>query len=159
MTWYEITFIVCISIAFVQTVLMLLGLDFDFDLDVGGSDLVSFKGLLHFLVGSMGTLCIFDSITLLSVLTAITVGIVLVVMLNWIYKLLSKSLTQEIQYEINIPEQLVEIYSWNGSSGECVIVLEGVIKYIPIISDEPLDLECGDYVYASGNRKLLKITN
>lgn len=158
MAWYEITFIVCLSIAFIQTVLMLLGLDLDFDFDVD-SDLISFKGLLHFLVGAMGTLCIFGSVTLWSVLTATVVGIVLVIMLNWIYKLLSKALTQEIQYEVNIPEQLVEIYSWNGSSGECVIVLEGVIKYIPIISDEPLDLECGDYVYASGNRKLLKITN
>lgn len=158
MNWYEITFIVCISIAFVQTVLMLLGLDLDFDFDVD-SDLISFKGLLHFLVGAMGTLCIFGSVTLWSVLTATVVGIVLVILLNWIYKLLSKALTQEITYEVNIPEQLVEIYSWNGSSGECVIVLEGVIKYIPIISDEPLDLECGDYVYASGNRHLLKITN
>lgn len=158
MNWYEITFIVCLSIAFIQTVLMLLGLDLDFDFDVD-SDLISFKGLLHFLVGAMGTLCIFGSVTLWSVLTATVVGIVLVIMLNWIYKLLSKALTQEITYEVNIPEQLVEIYSWNGSSGECVIVLEGVIKYIPIISDEPLDLECGDYVYASGNRKLLKITN
>ena len=158
MAWYEITFIVCISIAFIQTVLMLLGLDFDCDFDVD-SDLISFKGLLHFLVGSMGTLCIFDSVTLLSVVTAVAVGIVLVIMLNWIYKSLSKALTQEITYEANIPEQLVEIYSWNGSSGECVIVLEGVIKYIPIMSDEPLELECGDYVYASGNRHLLKITN
>lgn len=158
MNWYEITFIVCLSIAFVQTVLMLLGLDLDFDFDVD-SDLISFKGLLHFLVGAMGTLCIFGSVTLWSVLTATVVGIVLVILLNWIYKLLSKALTQEITYEVNIPEQLVEIYSWNGSSGECVIVLEGVIKYIPIMSDEPLDLECGDYVYASGNRKLLKITN
>lgn len=158
MNWYEIVFIVCLALTFAQTVLMLLGLDLDFDFDVD-SDLISFKGLLHFLVGAMGTLCIFGSVTLWSVLTAVVVGIILVIMLNWIYKSLSKALTQEITYEVNIPEQLVEIYSWNGSSGECVIVLEGVQKHVPIMSDEPLELECGDYVYASGNRHLLKITN
>lgn len=158
MTWYEITFIVCISIAFVQTILMLLGLDLDFDFDVD-SDLISFKGLLHFLVGSTGTLCIFDSATIISVLTATVVGVFLVILLNWIYKSLSKVLTQEIEYETDIPEQLVEIYSWNGSSGECSITLEGVQKQVPIVSDTPLDLQCGDYVYAKGNRHLLKITN
>lgn len=158
MTWYEITFIVCLAIAFVQTILMLLGLDFDLDLD-SGSDLISFKGLLHFLVGSMGTLCLFNKITLLSVLTAVVVGVILVVVLNWIYKSLSKALTQEIEYEVNIPEQLVEIYSWNGSSGECTITLEGVQKQVPIVSDIQMDLQCGDYVYAAGTRNLLKITN
>lgn len=158
MTWYEITFIVCLAIAFGQTTLMLLGLDFDFDLD-DGSDLISFKGLLHFLVGSMGTLCLFNKITLLSVLTAVVVGMILVVVLNWIYKSLSKALTQEIEYEVNIPEQLVEIYSWNGSSGECTITLEGVQKQVPIVSDIQMDLQCGDYVYAAGTRNLLKITN
>ena len=63
MNWYEIVFIVCLALTFGQTVLMLLGLDFDLDLD-DGSDLISFKGLLHFLVGAMGALCIFDSVTL-----------------------------------------------------------------------------------------------
>lgn len=158
MTWYEITFIVCISITFAQTVLMLLGLDLDFDFDVN-SDLISFKGLLHFLVGSTGTLCIFDSVTIISILTATIVGVFLVVLLNWIYKSLSRVLTQEIEYEMDIPEQLVEIYLWNGSYGVCNITLEGAQKQVPIVSDASLDLKCGDYVYAKGNRHLLKITN
>lgn len=160
MLWYEILFLICAALLFVQSVLALIGLDFDgFEFDGPSSDLLSFKGLLHFLTGFSATYCFLDKVTVWTTLTALIVGIVCVAILNWLYKAFAKHLTQEIEYTENIPKQLVEIYSWNGTSGECTIILEGVAKQIPVISDTHKDLRFGDRVYVEGNRHLVKIVN
>jgi hypothetical protein len=152
MLWYDIMFTVCIAVLFLQAVVNLIGFDFDID-----SDVLSFKGLLHFLTGFSATLCLYGKCTLGTVGASLLVGVLCVILLDWLYRKLSKNLSHEIEYLEHIPKQLVEIYSWHGSSGECTIILEGVAKQVPVISDEPMNLRFGDRVYVEGNRNLLKI--
>ena len=153
MTWYEIGCLVCVIIFALQVICQLIGFDLDFEID----DEFSFKGLLHFLCGFFVTLCCFDTITVVSVAVALIIGLLLTFGLGVLYKIMYTKLQEEINYQQEIPKQLVEIYTWNKTSGEVTIILEGVAKQIYATSDKERNLKYGDRVYVEGNRQLVKI--
>lgn len=98
MEWYYILGMISYGIFIVQFVLSFVGADSDIDIDLDGdtdfsfNDLVSFKGLIHFLMGLSGWLMITQEVTVLNVILACIVGIGFMVILFYFYKLLFSKL-------------------------------------------------------------------
>lgn len=96
------------GIFFVQFILSWFGGDTDMDVDFDGnvdmdvSDFVSFKGFIHFLMGSTGWLCVKESVSgnvqWYDYLIALFLGIVFVVILYYLYKFCLK-----LQHQV-VPE-------------------------------------------------------
>lgn len=97
------------GIFIVQFILSWFGGDTDLDVDLDGeldmdvSDIVSFKGLVHFVMGASGWLCIKHSVShsieWYDYLIALICGILFVVILYYLYKLCLK-----LQHQV-IPEK------------------------------------------------------
>ena len=108
---YECMFIICAAIIVAQFALAMLGadLDIDFDadgnIDVDGGSIISFKGIIHFLLGFSAWLAgqsrFVGTITPSDYLIAVGIGVVFTVALYYLYKALSK-LSNEIK-----PESLI----------------------------------------------------
>lgn len=98
-----------------------LDVDLDGELDMDVSDIVSFKGLVHFVMGASGWLCIKQSIShsveWYDYLIALVCGILFVVILYYLYKLCLK-----LQHQV-IPEE-----------GEALV---GRVGFISIPNDLP----------------------
>lgn len=87
------------GIFIVQFILSWFGGDTDLDGELDVSDIVSFKGLVHFVMGASGWLCIKHSIEWYDYLIALICGILFVVILYYLYKLCLK-----LQHQV-IPEE------------------------------------------------------
>lgn len=97
------------GIFLVQFILSWFGGDTDLDVDLDGeldmnvSDIVSFKGLIHFIMGASGWLCVKQSVShsveWYDYLIALVCGILFVVILYYLYKLCLK-----LQHQV-IPEE------------------------------------------------------
>lgn len=84
MEWYYILGIISYGIFILQFCLSFIGgdteMDTDIDIDLDGeadfsfSDLISFKGLIHFLMGLSGWLMITQQVTPLNVVVACVIG-------------------------------------------------------------------------------------
>ncbi len=97
MSWYYILGIISYGIFIIQFLLSNLGIgDVDLDIDLDGeadfgvSDLLSFKGLVHFAMGFSGWLMIIDEITIVTLVTATIIGIAFIFILYFVYKLCMK---------------------------------------------------------------------
>ena len=97
MEWYYILGIISYGIFIVQFILSNLGFgDTDIDIDLDGdvdfdvSDLLSFKGLIHFLMGFSGWLMLSGTVNVFTVVIAIILGISFMVGLYFIYKVCMK---------------------------------------------------------------------
>ena len=82
------------SIFIIRFILSWVGADFDIDADVDIGDVVSFKGLTHFLMGFSGWLSV-KSFTTHNVvwydyLIAFVLGVIFVIILYYVYKFLMK---------------------------------------------------------------------
>ena len=116
------------SIFIIRFILSWVGADFDIDADVDISDVVSFKGLTHFLMGFSGWLSV-KSYTTHNVmwydyLIALILGIIFVILLYFIYKLL---ISLETKPQILSGKQLI------GKTGKIYVILEpedSIKKYI-----------------------------
>ena len=91
--YYTIAVIVY-GIFIIQFILSWVGADFDVDTDLDLSDVVSFKGLTHFLMGFSGWLSV-KSFTTHNVmwydyLIAFILGVIFVIILYYVYKFLMK---------------------------------------------------------------------
>lgn len=100
MKWYYILGMISYGIFLIQFLLSFIGgdsdLDADLDVDFDGqsdfsfSDLISFKGLIHFLMGLSGWLMVTGSPTPLNIVIGCFVGIGFMFILYYIYKLMLK---------------------------------------------------------------------
>ena len=94
MEWYYILGIISYSIFIIQFCLSFTGGDTELDVDLDGatdfsvSDLVSFKGLIHFLMGFSGWLMVTKSTFIVNLIIAFCVGIGFVFILYCVYKLI-----------------------------------------------------------------------
>ena len=116
------------SIFIIRFILSWVGADFDVDADVDISDVVSFKGFTHFLMGFSGWLSVKSYIThnvmWYDYLIALILGIIFVILLYFIYKLL---ISLETKPQILSGKQLI------GKTGKIYIILEpedSIKKYI-----------------------------
>ena len=116
------------SIFIIRFILSWVGADFDVDADVDVSDVVSFKGLTHFLMGFSGWLSVKSYIThnvmWYDYLIALILGVIFVILLYFVYKLL---ISLETKPQILFGKQLI------GKTGKIYIILEpedSIKKYI-----------------------------
>ena len=116
------------SIFIIRFILSWVGADFDVETDLDVSDIVSFKGLTHFLMGFSGWLSV-KSYTTHNVmwydyLIALILGIIFVILLYFVYKLL---ISLETKPQILSGKQLI------GKTGKIYVILEpedSIKKYI-----------------------------
>lgn len=96
MEWYYILGIISYGIFILQFCLSFLfggdtdadiDVDFDGDADLSFSDLISFKGLVHFLMGMSGWLMLQGNTSWLSIVFSIFTGVCFTVFLALVYKL------------------------------------------------------------------------
>ena len=125
--YYAIALIVY-SIFIIRFILSWVGADFDVDADVDIGDVVSFKGLTHFLMGFSGWLSVKSYIThnvmWYDYLIALILGVIFVILLYFVYKLL---ISLETKPQILFGKQLI------GKTGKIYIILEpedSIKKYI-----------------------------
>lgn len=116
------------SIFIIRFILSWVGADFDVEADVDVSDVVSFKGLTHFLMGFSGWLSVKSYIThnvmWYDYLIALILGIIFVILLYFVYKLL---ISLETKPQILSGKQLI------GKTGKIYVILEpedSIKKYI-----------------------------
>ena len=116
------------SIFIIRFILSWVGADFDIEADVDISDVVSFKGLTHFLMGFSGWLSVKSYIThnvmWYDYLIALILGVIFVILLYFVYKLL---ISLETKPQILFGKQLI------GKTGKIYIILEpedSIKKYI-----------------------------
>ena len=116
------------SIFIIRFILSWVGADFDVDADVDISDVVSFKGLTHFLMGFSGWLSVKSYIThnvmWYDYLIALILGIIFVILLYFVYKFL---ISLETKPQILFGKQLI------GKTGKIYVILEpedSIKKYI-----------------------------
>lgn len=116
------------SIFIIRFILSWIGADFDIDADVDISDVVSFKGLTHFLMGFSGWLSVKSYIThnvmWYDYLIALILGIIFVILLYFVYKFL---ISLETKPQILFGKQLI------GKTGKIYVILEpedSIKKYI-----------------------------
>lgn len=125
--YYAIALIVY-SIFIIRFILSWVGADFDVEADVDIGDVVSFKGLTHFLMGFSGWLSVKSYIThnvmWYDYLIALILGIIFVILLYFVYKLL---ISLETKPQILSGKQLI------GKTGKIYVILEpedSIKKYI-----------------------------
>ena len=125
--YYAIALIVY-SIFIIRFILSWIGADFDIDADVDISDVASFKGLTHFLMGFSGWLSVKSYIThnvmWYDYLIALILGIIFVILLYFVYKFL---ISLETKPQILFGKQLI------GKTGKIYVILEpedSIKKYI-----------------------------
>ena len=101
MEWYYVLGIISYGIFIIQFGLSFLGFgDLDIDIDLDGdvdfdiSDLLSFKGLIHFLMGFSGWLMAGGTVNLPAIVAAILMGFVFMIMLYLLYKICMKFNTE-----------------------------------------------------------------
>ena len=116
------------SIFIIRFILSWVGADFDVDADVDVNDVVSFKGLTHFLMGFSGWLSVKSYIThnvmWYDYLIALILGVIFVILLYFVYKLL---ISLETKPQILSGKQLI------GKTGKIYVILEpedSIKKYI-----------------------------
>ena len=116
------------SIFIIRFILSWIGADFDIDADIDIGDVVSFKGLTHFLMGFSGWLSVKSYIThnvmWYDYLIALILGVIFVILLYFVYKLL---ISLETKPQILFGKQLI------GKTGKIYIILEpedSIKKYI-----------------------------
>ena len=125
--YYAIALIVY-SIFIIRFILSWIGADFDVETDLDVSDIVSFKGLTHFLMGFSGWLSVKSYIThnvmWYDYLIALILGVIFVILLYFVYKLL---ISLETKPQILFGKQLI------GKTGKIYVILEpedSIKKYI-----------------------------
>ena len=116
------------SIFIIRFILSWIGADFDIDADIDIGDVVSFKGLTHFLMGFSGWLSVKSYIThnvmWYDYLIALILGVIFVILLYFVYKFL---ISLETKPQILFGKQLI------GKTGKIYVILEpedSIKKYI-----------------------------
>ena len=162
MAWYVIVLIVSSGLFLLTTIISLLfgdmdiGVDTDLDIDSGllVSDVISFKGLVHFAIGFSLALTLMGEFTLLSATAGVVTGIVFVLVLYYLYKFVFEKLQQSMKYTTEINDMDAEVYFWDDKSkiGEVFITLEGRPVTVALECSEDTHFEKGQKIRVSGTR-------
>jgi hypothetical protein len=128
--WYYILGIISYGIFLLQFIVSCitgeidvdLDMDFDGDYDFSINDLVSFKGLIHFLMGFSGFIMLCGKVNIPITIVAIVIGVVFVILLAIVYKMAMK-----LNHEY-VPKAGIELI--------------GTLATVYIIKPEPDSLHC-----------------
>lgn len=161
MTWYLILLSISTCVLVGQTILSFIGgeVDVDMDTDLDSSDMLSFKGIVHFIFGFSLTLTVMGGVSLLSTFVAVLVGLLFTVILFYLYKYIYMYLCQEIIYQNEIKDAPAQVYYWDSelNRGEVVVKLEGRLVYVDAVSTKNVNYQSGDNVIVEGTRNQVTI--
>lgn len=120
-----------------------IDVDFDGEADFSFSDLISFKGLIHFLMGLSGWLMVTGKVTVINVLCACIIGFLFVIILYYIYKLaFNLQSTPTRKNGIELIGSSVTIYLTMEDISErycfCTICNGGVTEEISCVASTPV---------------------
>ena len=125
---YYAVALVVYAVFVIRFILSWVGADFDVESDLDVSDIVSFKGLTHFLMGFFGWMSVKSytthSIMWYDYIIAFVLGVIFVILLYFVYKLL---ISLETKPQVLFGKQLI------GKTGKIYIILEpedSIKKYI-----------------------------
>ena len=140
-----IYYAIAVSLVFViQSVLSLIGSDFDTDtdMDVTPSDVISFKGLTHFLIGFTWSMVIYNSY-----IVSLVSGICMVVIMYYLYKFMN-GLSEERKLDTseNIIGRICEVVSSSDSYTEVQIIINGSLVNKKATSKSSKLYKVGDIV-------------
>jgi prepilin signal peptidase PulO-like enzyme (type II secretory pathway) len=160
MAWYVIVLIVASSLFLITTIGSIffgeIDIDLNADIDSGFlvSDVISFKGLIHFAIGFSLVLTLMQEVTLVSTSVGVVTGIIFVVVLYYLYKLVFEKLQQNMKYTNEIKDLDAEVYFWDDKSkiGEVFITLEGRPVTITLECPDEIHFEKGQKIKVSGTR-------
>ena len=153
MEWYYILGIISYGIFFLQFCLSFIGgdietdadidIDFDGEADFSFSDLISFKGLIHFLMGLSGWFMLTGEVTTINIVIACIVGIFFVLILYYIYKLVLNLQSIPTRKEgIELVGSIATIYltleSISRNHCICTINNGGITEEINCITSSPV---------------------
>ncbi|MDR2926935.1 MAG: hypothetical protein LBV41_01840 [Cytophagaceae bacterium] len=166
MAWYVIVLIVSAGLFMLTTVISVIfgHIDLDTDIDVGSgfelSDVISFKGLLHFAIGFSLTLTLMNEFSLRSAMAGVVTGIVFMIVLYWLYRFVFTKMQQNIKYTSEIKDMDAEVYFWDDKSqtGEVFITLEGRPVTVTLTSAEIIHFEKGQKIKVSGTRHSVSLS-
>jgi len=167
MAWYVIVLIASSGLFVLTTISALIfgDMDLDADVDVGSgfllSDVISFKGLIHFVIGFSLALTLMNGFTLLSATAGVVTGAVFVLVLYYLYKTLFEKLQQSIKYTHEINDMDAEVYFWDAKSntGEVFITLEGRPVTVTLKCEKDVHFEKGQKIRVSGTRHSVQPVN
>lgn len=162
MEWYYILGIISYGIFIVQFLLSNFfgwgDLDLDFDVDFDGEpdfglgDILSFKGLIHFVMGFSGWLMLAGKVTLTTLAIASVIGFVFIVILYYAYRLCLKFNSEPqiksgeglVGKEVSISVQISEM----EYSGNC-ITESGYVPLDKCRLSKPTNhmIKCGDILH------------
>lgn len=139
MEWYYILGMVSYGIFILRCILSFLGIadteldvDFDGDVDFDVSDLLSFKGALHFVMGFSGWLMIIGKINTFTIIAACAIGVVFMVVLYFVYRLCMRFNSEPTRKEgKDLIGRVVTVYC-PLSMGMCSCAIENP-DYVEII--------------------------
>jgi uncharacterized membrane protein len=162
MAWYVIVLIISSALFILTTIISVffgdMDVDMNTDVDVGSgfmlSDVISFKGLMHFTIGFSLTLTLLNEFTLLSVGIGVITGVIFVLVLYYLYKIIFEKLHQSIKYTTEINDMEAEVYYWDRKSktGEVFVTLEGRPVTITLECPDDIDFVKGQKIKVSGTR-------
>ena len=158
MEWYVYVLIASAAIILLQVLISFIfgDVDIDTDLDFEVSDIFSFKGALHFILGMSLVLTIQDEITFASVGVGLITGILFAFILGWFYGKAQKVLSHTLEYEQVLENREAEVYYWDFDSqtGQVFIQLEGRKTLVDLSAPkgEELKLSAGQQIKVSGSR-------
>lgn len=153
MEWYYILGIISYGIFILQFCLSFIGgdteMDTDIDVDLDGeadfsfSDLISFKGLVHFLMGLSGWLMVTQQVTPLNVVVACVIGFAFVLILYYAYKLALNLQSAPTRKEgLGLVGSAATIYLTMENISEkhciCTICNGGVTEEINCVASSPV---------------------
>ncbi len=170
MEWYYYLGAISYGIFIIQTILSFIGIDSDLDvdfdmdgdIDVFGSDIISFKGLIHFAMGFSGWLMITKSTTIPNLCVAGGVGLVFVIVLYLLCKMFMKLSQENVAKEGDdlVGEKVRIVYKTNkhvtDANGDLLDVYNGYIRGMEItcVNLNNIPLIIGSYYtilqYANG---------
>ena len=162
MAWYVIVLIVASSLFLLTAIgsLFFGDMDMDADIDAGFllSDVISFKGLLHFTIGFSLTLTLMNECTLLSASIGAVAGIIFALVLYYVYSLFFVKLKQSMNYTTEINDMEAEVYFWdnNRKIGEVFVTLEGRPVTVTLVNDGDIRFEKGQKIRVSGTRSSVR---
>lgn len=154
MTWYSILLVISTCILVGQTLLSFIGGEVDIDADLDSSDILSFKGIIHFIFGYSLTLTVIGEVSFISISISVLVGLLFTVILFFLYKYIYKNLCQEIIYQNEIKDPSARIYYWDSelNKGQVVVTLEGRLVFVDAVSTQDTKYKPGDIVKVEGTR-------
>lgn len=161
MEWYYYLGAISYGLFILQTILSCIGIDTDLDVDfdmdgdvdVFGSDIISFKGLIHFAMGFSGWLMLTKSTSFLNVIAAVFVGILFMLILYVIVKLFMRLSQENVAVEGNelVGSKVRIIFKTNKNvtttDGTLVSIYDGYIRGMEVkcISEDESSLTIGSY--------------